>query len=138
MSETSDSPSRNGLSHILTRHRDRNGRDSASNSVRSNGSEASHHGVRRTVETAIEKLKGHDDEIDTTGHKKMPGRGIGSRRRRKKQELAEEKLTNEAVERGRGVAERGTLENESTADELADSQSISSSMLTCDSDLTDP
>lgn len=48
---------------------------------------------------------------EASGVKKLVGKTLG-RRRRKKQEMADEQLASEEAERGRSVADRGTLENE--------------------------
>jgi hypothetical protein len=139
MTERSESPTRNGLAHIFskTRNRDKKGTDSASNSIKSTGTESDGlHSVRRSVEDAIDKIKGHhgsDDEGDL-GIKKL--KGIASRRR-KRQERQEEQRASEEAERGRTVAERGTLENDVpsfTRNESGDG----SSLITYDSDTIDP
>ena len=139
MAERSESPTRNGLVHIFskTRNRDRKRRDSASNSIKSTGTESDGlHGVRRSVEDAIDKIKGNhgsDDEGDS-GIKKL--KRIASRRRRK-QEREEEQRASEEAERGRTVAERGTLENNVPSFKRIDSGD-GSSLITYDSDTTDP
>lgn len=112
MSEKSASPSRNGLAQMFSksRNRDRKGKDSTTNSLRSSESDG-HLSLRRSTDGSFDRASTNGEDGDTSGVKKLVGKTIG-RRRRKKQELAEEQLASEEVERGRSVAERGTLENE--------------------------
>ena len=63
------------------------------------------------MENIIEKITGDDEDGDSNGLKKLVPKGLGAKRRRKKQERADERASEEAV-RGRSVAERGTLEND--------------------------
>jgi hypothetical protein len=135
MAERSDSPSRNGLSHIWskTRNRDKKNRDSASNSVKSTDSE-NHLSVRGSVESAIDKIKGTDEDGDSNGIKKLVPKALGSKRRRKKQEKEEEERASEEAARGRSVAERGTLENDAGIFEDRNRSRDGSSLITCDSD----
>jgi hypothetical protein len=136
--------SKNGLSRILSRRRrHRKDRDSSSNSIVSTGTESDgHHGVRDAIEGAIEKLKATptDERQDAHGLKKLVSKGMGSHRRRTKLEREEEEHARRAASRGRSVAERGTLENESSTNEggaLAVNRSWSgdgSSLLTYDSE----
>ena len=102
-----------------------------------------HHGVRDAIEGAIEKLKSSptDERGEVNGLKKLVHKGMGSRRRRSKLEREEEERVKMAAARGRSVAERGTLENESSSlnenGGLAVNRSWSgdgSSLLTYDSD----
>ena len=135
MAERSQSPSRNGLSHIWskTRNRDKKNRDSASNSVKSTDSET-HLGVRGSVESAIDKIKGAEEDGDSNGIKKFVPKSLGSKRRRKKQEKEDEERASEEVARGRSVAERGTLENDSGSFEERNQSRDGSSLITDDSD----
>jgi hypothetical protein len=135
MAERSESPSRNGLSHIWskTRSRDKKNRDSASNSVKSTDSE-NHLSVRESLESTIDKIKG-DEDGDSNGLKKLVPKGLGSKRRRKKQEQEEEQRASEEAARGRSVAERGTLENDAAGSfEDRNRSRDGSSLITYDSD----
>ena len=114
MSERSQSPSR--ITKILskTRVRDKKSRDSATNSLRSEASDGL--GGRASLDSAIDKLRegaGSDDEEHPGGIKKLVPKGLVSKRKRRKQE--EESRASEEAEaaRGRSVAERGTLRNDS-------------------------
>lgn len=141
-----DSPSRsstgNGLSRIIskTRQRHKKNSDSASNSIISTDS-GSGKGIRirESLEDAIGKLKGHngsDDEQESKGIKKLVP-ALGSKRRRKKQEREEELRASEEAERGRSVADRGTLGNERSPNRSFTGTTRSgdgSSLLTFDSD----
>ena len=139
------SESKNGLSRILSRRRrHRKDQDSSSNSIVSTGTESDgHRGVRDAIEGAIEKLKSSptDERGEANGLKKLVHKGMGSRRRQSKLEREEEERVKRAAARGRSVAERGTLENESSSlnenGGLAVNHSWSgdgSSLLTYDSD----
>jgi hypothetical protein len=141
MEEASEVSSKNGLTRILskTRRRQKKDRDSSSNSIISTGTESDgHRGVRVAIEGAIEKLKNSpapDEHGDANGFKKLVHRGIGSHRRRSRVEREEEERVKEEAARGRTVAERGTLENESSG--LVFNKSWSgdgSSLLTYDSE----
>ncbi|KAH8651886.1 hypothetical protein BGZ60DRAFT_358857, partial [Tricladium varicosporioides] len=88
---------------------------SASNSIISTDSDG-RSGVRGSVETAIEKLKdspGSDNDNEGNGIKRLVPKAIANKRRRKKQEKEDELRASEEAIRGRSVAERGTLLNES-------------------------
>jgi hypothetical protein len=141
MEEASEVSSKNGLTRILskTHRRQKKDRDSSSNSIISTGTESDgHRGVRVAIEGAIEKLKNSpapDEHGDANGFKKLVHRGIGSHRRRSRVEREEEERMKEEAARGRTVAERGTLENESSG--LVFNKSWSgdgSSLLTYDSE----
>jgi hypothetical protein len=141
MEEASEVSSKNGLTRILskTHRRQKKDRDSSSNSIISTGTESDgHRGVRVAIEGAIEKLKNSpapDEHGDANGFKKLVHRGIGSHRRRSRVEREEEERVKEEAARGRTVAERGTLENESSG--LVFNKSWSgdgSSLLTYDSE----
>ena len=112
------SASKNGLSRILSRRqRHRKDRDSSPNSIVSTGTESDgHRGVRDAIEGAIEKLKSSptDERGDAIGLKKLVHKGIESHRLRSKLEREEERVERAAA-RGRSIAERGTLENESSS-----------------------
>jgi len=137
--EQSQSPSRSsGLSQVLSkarRHRDRKTKDSASSSVFSK--ESDQHGVRASIEGAIEKLKGQDsadtNDGDSTGLAKLMPKGITMKqRRRKKQAKEDEERASEEAARGRSVAERGTLENDTGTSINGDADG--SSLMTYDSE----
>lgn len=109
------SESKNGLSRILSRRRrHRKDRDSSSNSIISTGTESDgHRGTREAIEGAIERLKASStDDHDGKGLKKLM-----HRRRSRHEREEEERARLEAAARGRDIAERGTLENESSANE---------------------
>jgi len=109
MDDTSESSRSSGLSHIVSRTRNRGKKsiDSRSNSIKSTDGEGI--ALRASLEDAIDKLKGGANEDgEPTGLKKL-AMGIGSRRRRKKQEAEDELRAGEEAARGRSVAERGTL-----------------------------
>jgi hypothetical protein len=117
----SHSPARgNGLSGVLSKaRRGRNKKTADTNSLVSNGSDGSH-GIRGKPEGAIDKLKnqdGSDNDDDESGRlSKLIPKGIGSMRRRKKEEKEAEIRASEEAARGRNVAERGTLENDNGGD----------------------
>jgi len=96
--------------------RDRKGKGSGADSVGSNGSEA--HSFRSSLEDAIERAKSQPgaDGVGDSAIKKLVPKGLGSRRRRKQQVKEEEQQDNEAIERGKTVAERGTLMNDARFD----------------------
>ncbi|KAG9240895.1 hypothetical protein BJ878DRAFT_429296 [Calycina marina] len=118
MAEVSQSPTRNGLTTIFSKGRREKKQQSAANSLRSastagTGTDSDHGGIRGSVDSVIGKLSHHDDETnDMTGLKKLIPK-IGTKRKQRKQEQEEEQRALEEAERGRSVAERGTLENES-------------------------
>jgi hypothetical protein len=139
----SDSPSRstsNGLSKVLskTRRRHKRNSDSASNSIISTESD-SKKGLRQSLESVVDKSKGNgsDNEQESKGIQKLAST-LGSKRRRKKKEREDELRATEEAERGRSVAERGTLENEnesrSLSRSLANRSGDGSSLITYDSD----
>jgi hypothetical protein len=115
MSERSVSPSKVTKILAKTRSRNRKNGDSATNSLHSENNDG--HGLRAKLESTIEKLKG-DHESDEEGHggiKKLVPKALISRRRRKQQEDEARENEEAAAEaaRGRSVAERGTLRNDS-------------------------
>jgi hypothetical protein len=136
MTERSDSPTRNGLAQIFskTRNRDKKGRDSAGNSIKSTDDSL---GLRGSVEDAIEKMKGStstEDDGESNGIKKLVPKGIGSKRRQKKKEKEEEEQrASEEAARGRSVADRGTLRNDGSSPPVNGSGD-GSSLITYDSD----
>jgi hypothetical protein len=136
MTERSDSPTRNGLAQIFskTRSRDKKGRDSAGNSIKSTDDSL---GLRGSVEEAIEKMKGStstEDDGESNGIKKLVPKGIGSKRWQKKKEKEEgEQRASEEAARGRSVADRGTLRNDSSSPPVNGSGD-GSSLITYDSD----
>jgi hypothetical protein len=138
MTERSDSPTRNGLAQIFSkaRNRDKRGKDSAGNSIKSTDDG---NGIRGSVEDAIEKRKGStststEDDGESNGIKKLVPMAIGSKRRKKKEKEKEEEEQRASAEvaRGRSVADRGTLRNDagSPVNESGDG----SSLITYDSD----
>lgn len=139
----SESPSRsrsNGLTNVLSRTRQRHQKngDSASSSIKSAESDGKK-GFRDSLDSALERLKGlneSDDEQEPTGIKKLVPT-IVSKRRRRKQEREDELRASEEAERGRSVAERGTLENavERRNGSVATRSGDGSSLLTYDSDI---
>lgn len=125
MSEPSDSSSR--LGHLFKhRSRDKNNRDSASDSLRSTESSS----FRSSGRTES------DDEGEHNGIKKLVPKGLASKRRRKKQEQEEELKASEEAARGRSVAERGTLSNDMDAPSrtLANGSGDGSSLITYESE----
>ena len=76
------------------------------------------HGLRASLESTIDKLKGHNngsDDEGKTGIKKLVPKGLHSKRKKRQQEeemRASEELAAEAA-RGRSVGERGTFRNDS-------------------------
>ena len=119
--DESSSPTRNGLTTIFSKgRRDKKNRGSANNSLRSVSSTGgagtdsdSHRGLRGSVDSVVDKLSHHDDDTsDPNGIKRLIPK-LGAKRRQKKQEQEEEQLALEEAARGRSVADRGTLENES-------------------------
>jgi len=113
----SHSPARgNGFTGVLSKaRRGRNRKTADANSLVSNGSDGSH-GIQGKLEGAIDKFKnqdGSDDDEEESGRlSKLIPKGIGSMRRRKKEEKEAEIRASEEAARGRSVAERGTLEND--------------------------
>ncbi len=113
----SHSPARgNGLSGVLSKaRRARNRKTADTSSLASNGSDGSY-ANRGKLDGSVDKLKiqdGSDDDDDESGRlSKLIPKGIGSMRRRKKEEREAEIRASEEAARGRSVADRGTLENE--------------------------
>lgn len=150
-----ESPTTNGIAHIFSKSQTRSKKDrsSGSNSIASTGTGTEsdgRRGVRESLEGVVDKLKMHHDneESGDNGLKKLLPKSIGSKRRQKRQEKEEEQRLAEEAARGRSIADRGTLENETrdslsrqfssnstegdeTGDELRDRRS---SMITIDSD----
>ncbi|RDL31361.1 Uncharacterized protein BP5553_09570 [Venustampulla echinocandica] len=126
MSDPSDSSSR--LGHLF-KHRswDKISRDSASDSLRS--TESSFRSSGRTES---------DEEGEQNGIKKLVPKGLASKRRRKKQEQEEELRASEEAARGRSVAERGTLSNDTPSRNLANGSGDGRSLITYDSDTESP
>ncbi|TVY32488.1 putative membrane protein, partial [Lachnellula subtilissima] len=142
----SESPSRSrstGLTNVLSRTRQRHQKngDSASSSMKSAESDGKR-GFRESLDSVVERLKalnGSDDEQESKAIKKvMPT--IGSKRRRRKQEREDELRASEEAERGRSVAERGTLANEVERrnGSVTTRSGDGSSLLTNDSDTVSP
>jgi len=116
-------PTSNGLTQLFSKNRSKKNRDSASNSTKSTGTESDSLGMRGSLESVIQKLKSHPDQDDgevaapndnasPNSLKKLVPKGIGSKRRQRKQEQEEEQRLIEEAARGRSIADRGTLENE--------------------------
>lgn len=133
MSETSESPSHKGISKIFTRSRNRDStkRNSQHGSIRSFGSDNAL-GLRRSID-ALNDGTCHNDDVEAHGVKKLVDKTIG-RRKRKKQEAAEEQLASEEAERGRSIVERGTLKDDAVPALLFDGKDNASrsSLVTMD------
>ncbi len=134
MTERSDSPTRNGLAQIFSksRNRDKKGKDSAGNSVKSSDDGL---GIRASVEDTIEKIKSHtstEEDGEANGIKKLVPKVIVSKRRRMRKEKEEEQRASEEAARGRNVAERGTLYNDGGSSIKGSGDG--SSLITYDSD----
>lgn len=112
-------------------------RNSTSHSVRSGASEISH-GLRASLEGAIDKLKGDSDSDSETeshesnGFKKFVPKGFESKKKRMQREEDKRRLAEE-VARGRDVAERGILGND-IGNPIQRKASGGSSLLTYDSE----
>lgn len=109
--------SSNGLRHVLSGGLNRTIRSKHSGeagdrtSIASDGSE-SHHGIRHSIESAIDKLKhGDGEDDDDHGLKKLVPSRIKSKRRRRKEEKEGNKYGEDAA-RGRIISERGYLDND--------------------------
>jgi hypothetical protein len=110
----------------------------------SNSSDGHQSSFRSSIGSAIDKLKSHDkgeseDEEEHTGLAKLMPKKIISKRRRKKEEQESEQQDREEAARGRHVAERGTLENDSgrsnlSADGTGDAEGDGSSLITYESE----
>jgi hypothetical protein len=105
------------VTKILAKTRSRNPKNggSATNSLHSENNDG--HGLRAKLDSTIDKLKGDagSDDEGNGGIKKLVPKALVSKRRRKQQEdeaRASEQAAAEAA-RGRSVAERGTLRNDS-------------------------
>src|SRR5271170_5381180 len=113
----SHSPARgNGLTGVLSKpRRGRNKNTVDTTSAVSNGSDASLN-LRGKLGGTSDKLKNQDGSDDDGGGggrlSKLIPKGIGSMRRRKKEDKEAEQRASEEAARGRSVAERGTLEND--------------------------
>ena len=112
-----DSPTR--LTQIFSKGRVKTKRESAGDSIKSTstGTESDgHHGVLDTLKSKMHvghSKEEQDGDNEHTSRKKLVPTIIGSKRRRRKQEEEEEQQMKEEAARGRSIAERGTLENES-------------------------
>lgn len=94
-----------------------------------------------TLDTFDQTYAHDEDSQDPSSVKKLVGKTIG-RRRRKRQELADEQLASEEAERGRSVVERGTLKDDAAGithiihskdhDEDDDDNNSTSSLVTFD------
>jgi hypothetical protein len=138
MAEREESPTsstKNGLTQrwSKSRNRDKKGRDSTSHSLKSSGSD-NHLGLLVTVDSSIDKIKVNDEDGEVSGLKKLVPKGLSSKRRRKKQELEEEQRAIEEAMRGRSVADRGTLHNDTEEFEHRDRSKDGSSLTAYDSD----
>ena len=106
MSENSESPSRKGLAvFTIGRNKWEKNKSSTTNSLRSSGSEAN---LRKTGSFESTRRDTHGEDGEPSGVKKLVGKTLG-RRSRKKQERANEQQASEEVERGRSIADRGIL-----------------------------
>ncbi|ESZ94473.1 hypothetical protein SBOR_5121 [Sclerotinia borealis F-4128] len=135
----SESSKSNSISAVFSKSRDRRKhRNSTSHSARSGASEISH-GFRASLaslEGAIDKLKGNSDsETESHGSNKLKRfvpKGFESKKKRLQREEEERRLAEE-VARGKMIAERGTLEND-TRISINRNLSGESSLLTYDSE----
>ena len=100
MSATGDvSPSRgNGLSHVLSKARRGHSKKSGDTNSTVSDSSDGHHGIRASLEGAIDK---HEDG-EHSGLGKLIPKAIGSKRRRKRREKEAEERDSEEAARGRG------------------------------------
>lgn len=143
-----ESPTANGLTQIFSKTKSisKKSRGSGSNSTASTAAESDgHRSMRQSLEGVVEKLKVHHDREESGGNgnglKKLVPQSIGAKRRQKKQEKEEEQRLEEEAARGRSIADRGTLENDSPMPISRQDSSVSrdgdtgSSLLTYDSDL---
>jgi hypothetical protein len=93
-------------------------------------------GIRASIEGAIERFRTHDSggqgEKEDHGLKKLTR--VVSRRRRKKRMQQEEEIAQEEAARGRDVADRGTLEDNSPYAIRKELSSGGSSLLTYETD----
>jgi hypothetical protein len=134
----SHSPARgNGLTQVLSKaRRGRNKNNADTISVVSNGSDGSH-GRRGKLEGAMDRQKNgegsDDDDGDQGGLKKLLPKAIVSKKRRKKEEKDSEIRATEEVGRGRSVAERCTLENDSAGNSMT-ADGDGSSLITYESE----
>lgn len=112
--------SSNGLRHVLSGSRKQQKKQSEQakrSSITSNNSSEGHHGIRKSIESAIDRLKhgdGHDDGEDHGLSKLVPSR-IKSKHRRQKAVKEEEEASDDIegdADRGRRIAERGTLDDD--------------------------
>ncbi|QSZ32333.1 hypothetical protein DSL72_001907 [Monilinia vaccinii-corymbosi] len=130
----SESSKSNSITAVFSKSRNRN---STSFSMRSGASEGSH-GFRASLEGAMDKLKRDSDSDEADGHgsnslKRFVPKGFESKKKRLQREEEERRL--EEVARGRDVAERGTLENETRKPiDRNMSDRSTSSLLTYDSE----
>lgn len=132
------SPARgNGLTGVLSKaRRGRKGNTGDATSTVSNGSDGSLN-LRGKLGGAIDKLKNQDGSDDDDGESgrlsKLIPKGIGSMRRRKREDREAEQRASEEAARGRSVAERGTLENDN-GDYSPPADGDGSSLITCESE----
>lgn len=134
--ERAESPPKTGLSQIFSKNRrGRKSRDSAGNSIKSSNS-YSYSGLPSPGEAGdvgkgLEVTEADADAPTTT---RLVPKVLAVRRRKKKREREEERRVDEEVERGRTVADRGTLQDavDPTPDDRA--QESSQSFITYDSD----
>jgi hypothetical protein len=136
-----DSPTQNGIAQIFSKGRGKKKRESASNSIKSTSTGTESDGHHSALDTLKSKMHvGHsqeeeDGDSEHNGLKKLVPTTIGSKRRRRKQEEEEAQQIREEAARGRSIAERGTLENESRNPLLRnDSGHSGSSLITYESD----
>lgn len=126
---------------MFSKSRSKKKRDSASNSIKSTTTTESDsvHGVLDSLKSKlhIDHSSDHiDGNSDPNGLKKLVPTTIGSKRRRRKQEAEEEERIREEAARGRDIADRGTLENDSRNPlPRSDSGHSGSSLITYESDI---
>jgi len=100
--------------------------------------------VRASIEDALDKLRSPgssnnslDEDREKRSLEKLVPKGILSKRRRKKEQREAEEIAKEEAARGRSIAERGTLEDDSNHSIKRKSSSAdvdASSLLTYESD----
>ncbi|TVY75761.1 putative membrane protein [Lachnellula suecica] len=128
-----------GFSKVLSKtRRGRKSRsDSTSNSIASTESGSSRGKIKQSLDHVADKLKGSsgpDEEEDSKGIKKLLPTRIESKRRRKQRE--DEQRAGEEAERGRSVADRGTLDDSLDLSTNYDfKEGDGSSLITVDSEI---
>ncbi|KAI9758084.1 MAG: hypothetical protein M4579_003215 [Chaenotheca gracillima] len=139
--EASPSPSR-GLLAKARRKKDKTA-TSSSNSIISNdeSSGSQRGGLRSSFDSAVDKVKSRlGDEEDVKGIQGLIGRQRNKKKEKRKNQKEDHLRASEEAERGRSVAERGTLENDTEGRARSHSRltqhlgKSESSMITVESD----